>query len=161
MALCAPLLLVRVREQRQRSNRSEREGAPDEQPSGLTAKTPPGSESPRRKTNTASRVATRQVRLMILVVSVHQRERAKLFSTRTLHGPIVPRISQAHECTRSLQPFDDCVGNCWCALLDHGQMRRPMTTNSSRGHTFGLISNQALHAHRETGHLSSVRQLLL
>ena len=93
VALCTPLLLVRMRERRQRSNRSEREGAPDEQPSGLRVKTHPESESPRRKMpNTANHVATRQVRLMIQVVSVHQKERAKLVSTRTLHGPIVPRI---------------------------------------------------------------------
>ena len=99
VALCTPFLLVSMREWRPSSNRSESEGAPDEQPSGLTAKTPPGSESPRRKMpNTASHVATRQDRLMILV---HQKERAKLVSTRSLHGPIVPRIPSAHQCTRS------------------------------------------------------------
>ena len=40
VAVCTPLLLVRGREWRRRSNRSESEGASDERPSGLTVKTP-------------------------------------------------------------------------------------------------------------------------
>ena len=92
-----------MRERRQRSIRSESEGAPDEQPSGLTVKTPLGSESPIRKMpNTASRVATRQVRLMVLVVSARQKQRASLVSTRNLHGPGVQPTSCCNPSTTAL-----------------------------------------------------------
>ena len=144
MAVCTPLLLVRGREWRRRSNWSESEGASDERPSGLTVKTPPASEGPETESGQHCQPCGHSPGSPDGFGGLCPQERARQAGLHENPALVVQACSGFRELTSSpdrvrllLQPFDDRVGHCWCALLHHGQFVRPTRR-------VGPTSNRAL-----------------